>query len=132
MELLEAIKDVWLASNYFTRINIEEKGEGAFQISFFHDYNSREYSDFWGKYFTMLFLKRKKYDVEYFTRISSLLLKIRDLSMQEKEPPTKETSPIYVKKRSTPFFDKKGNFVGYLVHEFDDSDINGYGMKKEE
>lgn len=131
-ELLEAIKNIWLAANYFTRISITEEGKYEFQISFYHDYNNRDYSDFWGKYFTMLFLKRKEYDVEYFTRISSLLLKIKEISTQEERSSYVAKVPIFGKKRSTPFFDKNENLVGYLVHEFDDSDSYRYkpGPKK--
>ena len=131
-ELLKAIKEIWVAANYFTKVNLEVGKKGTFQMSLYHDFNSREYSEYWGKYFTMLLLRRKKYEVEYFTRITSLVLKIKDLSMQEIETPSKKVDVEYLKKRRTPFFDGKGNFVGYLVHEFDDSDISGYGRKEKD
>ncbi|MFX1394966.1 MAG: hypothetical protein ACFFAH_15540 [Promethearchaeota archaeon] len=120
-EILKAIKEIWVAANYFINIDIKVGSKGTFQMSLFHDFNNREYSEYWGKYFTMLLLKRKKYDIEYFTRISSLILKIKDLSEQEETVLHKDVEIEFLKKKGVPFFDGKGNFVGYFFNGSEDS-----------
>ncbi|MFX1276684.1 MAG: hypothetical protein ACFFBP_09620 [Promethearchaeota archaeon] len=75
-ELLEAIKNVWLAANYFYQIEIELGSKGSYQISFYHDLHSKKYSEFWGNYFSKLLHDQKKCDIEIFPRSSSLILRI--------------------------------------------------------
>ena len=75
-DLIESIKNVWLAANYFYNIEIEVGSKGSFQISFYHDLHSKDYSEFWAKYFTKLLHEQKKCDVESFPRSESLILRI--------------------------------------------------------
>ncbi len=75
-DLLNAIKNVWLAANYFYKIDIEKGSKGSYQISFYHDFHSKEYSEYWGNYFSVLLQQHKKCEVEMFARNESLTLRI--------------------------------------------------------
>lgn len=76
IELLEAIKNIWLAANYFYKIDIEVKSKKIYQMSFYHDFHSDRYSDYWGNYFKELLSKFKGCKVDVFGRNESLILKI--------------------------------------------------------
>ncbi|MFX1238473.1 MAG: hypothetical protein ACFE8P_12235, partial [Promethearchaeota archaeon] len=65
-ELVESIKNVWIAANYFYKIDVEIGNKGSLQISFYHDMHSIKYSEYWGNYFSTLFQYHKKSDVEIF------------------------------------------------------------------
>ena len=75
-EVLESIKNVWLAANYFFQIDIEIGSKGSYQMTFKHDFHSERYSQFWGEYFSILLQEEKKCDVEIFARTESLILRI--------------------------------------------------------
>jgi len=75
-ELLESIKCIWLAANYFYKIETEVGSKGTYQITFYHDLHKKEYSEYWGAYFSQLFFQQKKCETEIFARIESLILRI--------------------------------------------------------
>ncbi|MCP4764260.1 MAG: hypothetical protein GY870_20975 [archaeon] len=124
--LLKAIKEIWVATNYFINIKIEEtnRKKETFRMSFFHNFQSEMYSKYWGDYFRMFLLKRNKCDVaQYSANKSSFILIINEFFEQEKGIPIQkqEGEKLLYKKGFTPFFDKNGTFVGYLQHEPDES-----------
>lgn len=59
-QILSAIKDLWLAGNYFRQINIEEIPPNSptlsqiFKVIFHHDFNERKYGEYWAIYFKTL------------------------------------------------------------------------------
>jgi len=75
-ELLDSIKNIWLSANYFYKIDIEVGSKGSYQMSFYHDFHSKRYSEFWGNYFSELISNQKPSGVEIFARIESLTLRI--------------------------------------------------------
>ncbi|MFX1396251.1 MAG: hypothetical protein ACFFAS_04315 [Promethearchaeota archaeon] len=75
-ELVESIKNVWIAANYFYKIDVEIGNKGSLQISFYHDMHSIKYSEYWGNYFSTLLQYHKKCDVEIFPRNESLIMRI--------------------------------------------------------
>ncbi len=75
-ELLESIKNIWLAANYFYKIDIEVGSKGTYQMSFYHDFHKKRFSDFWGKYFNELISHQKDCEIETFVRNESLVLRI--------------------------------------------------------
>ena len=74
--LLNAIKSVWLAANYFKRIELETGSKGTYHMFFAHDLHSKNYSEYWGNYFKILLEQEKGCTVEIFARASSLNLTI--------------------------------------------------------
>jgi len=58
-EILKAIKNIWIAGNYFEKIQIksQDKSEKSpkygkkFEIAFFHNYNQIKYGKYWSQYF---------------------------------------------------------------------------------
>ncbi|MHA1473870.1 MAG: hypothetical protein ACTSRX_02355 [Promethearchaeota archaeon] len=58
-EILIAIKSIWIAGNYFEKIQIEPQDENEeilkykkkFEIAFFHNYNQIKYGKYWSQYF---------------------------------------------------------------------------------
>lgn len=72
--LLKSIKSVWLAANYFKKIEIVVGSKGNYQMLFSHDLHSVNYSKYWGNYFKTLLKKEKGCKVEFFARNSSLTL----------------------------------------------------------
>ncbi|MBD3228715.1 MAG: hypothetical protein GF329_11070 [Candidatus Lokiarchaeota archaeon] len=75
-ETIEAIKDIWLAANYFFRIEINVGNKGSYQMTFHHDLHHKQYSEFWGTYFMSFLRFKKKCEVEIFARNESLILNI--------------------------------------------------------
>ena len=75
-ELLDSIKNIWLSANYFYKIDIEVGSKGTYQMSLYHDFHSKRYSNFWGNYFSELLHNQKQCDVEIFARNESLILRI--------------------------------------------------------
>ncbi|MHA1274732.1 MAG: hypothetical protein ACTSQS_15005 [Promethearchaeota archaeon] len=75
-ELLESIKNIWLAANYFYKIDVEVGSKGTYQMSFYHDFHNEKYSNFWGNYFSELLSHLKECSVEIFGRNESLILRI--------------------------------------------------------
>ena len=57
LETLDAIKQVWIAANYFERVEIngpDPKDKNKIVVNFFHDVQSLAFSEYWGKYFKIL------------------------------------------------------------------------------
>lgn len=58
-EILIAIRSIWLAGNYFWKIQIKTqdkseeilKNEKKFEIAFFHHFNQIKYGKYWSQYF---------------------------------------------------------------------------------
>ncbi len=75
-ELLKSIKNIWLVANYFYKIDIEIGSKGTYQMSFYHDFHEKRFSDFWGNYFSELLRTQKGCEVETFSRNESLVLRI--------------------------------------------------------
>ena len=76
-EILEAIKCLWLAANYFTKIEIDVGSKNTYQMTFYHDLHDDKYSEFWGKYFSELLKNTKNCEIEIFSRNMSLILNIK-------------------------------------------------------
>ncbi|MHA1264769.1 MAG: hypothetical protein ACTSRS_05985 [Candidatus Helarchaeota archaeon] len=79
-ELLNAIKDVWIAANYFTKVEIEKGSQGSYQMYFFHNLRNPRYGEFWSQYFTELLEKNKSCEIEYFIRYESFILRITPMA----------------------------------------------------
>ena len=75
-EVLNGIKDLWMAGNYFNQVDIVKNKEGAYMMSFHHDFRSKRYGEFWGEYFSELLRQHQKCRVEIFIRNESLVLNI--------------------------------------------------------
>jgi hypothetical protein len=75
-ELLDAIKNLWVALNFFTRIRITPGNRGTYMMTFFHDVHQKIYSEYWGKYFLQFLRINKKCEVEYFVRKTAVVLNI--------------------------------------------------------
>ena len=75
-ELISSIKKIWLAANYFYNIEIERGSWGSYQMSFYHDFHSKRYSEFWGLYFQSFITHHKKSEIEIFIRPESFVLRI--------------------------------------------------------
>jgi hypothetical protein len=76
LELLKALKTIWIAANYFYKIDIEQGSWGSYQMSFYHDFHNEHYSKFWGNYFQAFITHHKKCEIEIFSRTESLVLRI--------------------------------------------------------
>ncbi len=63
-EILDGLKTIWMAANYFYKVEIEEKAGGGFDVSFYHDLHELKYSEFWGKYFATFIEKHHPCNVE--------------------------------------------------------------------
>ena len=58
-EILFAIKKIWIAGNYFEKIQIEQQDKSEniekygkkFEVAFFHNYNQIKYGKYWSQYF---------------------------------------------------------------------------------
>ncbi len=56
-DILEAIRRVWIAGNYFRSIEIEEIVPlMKYEIIFNHDFSDKAYGQYWAEYFTTLFM----------------------------------------------------------------------------
>lgn len=75
-EIIESIKDLWMAGNYFYKIDINIDKKGIIQVYFYHDLHSKMFSQFWGDYFSIFLSNLKKCEVETFVRSESLILRI--------------------------------------------------------
>ncbi len=57
-QILEAVKKLWIAGNYFTGVQIDPldgnlgQASKKFKTIFTHDFNETKYGTYWGKYFT--------------------------------------------------------------------------------
>lgn len=77
IEMLQAIKKMWVAANYFTSIKINESDvDGAIEVFFYHTFN-KSYSDFWAKYFKTWLKQNNKVEVTLNSRIESFSLNIK-------------------------------------------------------
>jgi predicted house-cleaning noncanonical NTP pyrophosphatase (MazG superfamily) len=77
LEILESIKKMWVAANYFTSIKIIENSEiSAINISFFHTFN-KEYSNFWANYFKRWIEKNLSYETKIHLRNEIFSLEIK-------------------------------------------------------
>jgi hypothetical protein len=74
--ILNAIKKIWVAANYFYEIKIEKGNKGAYIMLLYHEFQNEKYGEFWGNYFSLLLSRQKNCDVEYFIRTSFLRLVI--------------------------------------------------------
>ncbi|NVM29326.1 MAG: hypothetical protein HWN65_10845 [Candidatus Helarchaeota archaeon] len=75
-EILESIKVMWMAGNYFYKVDIEVGSKGLFHVTFYHDFHSEKYSEFWGAYFSELLKTQRNCEVEKFVRIDSFILTV--------------------------------------------------------
>ncbi|MHA1340265.1 MAG: hypothetical protein ACTSRZ_08745 [Promethearchaeota archaeon] len=75
-EILTAIQKCWSATHYFYNIDFEIDDKGIFRMYLYHDFHSKQYSEFWGKYFSILLKNTHNCNVEYYPRINSLILRI--------------------------------------------------------
>ena len=58
-EILVAIRSIWIAGNYFEKIQLKQQDESEnikkygkkFEIAFFHNYNQIKYGKYWSQYF---------------------------------------------------------------------------------
>lgn len=58
-EILSAIKSIWIAGNYFEKIQIEQQDKSEniekygkkFEVAFFHNYIQIKYGKYWSQYF---------------------------------------------------------------------------------
>ena len=58
-EILDAIRSIWIAGNYFEKIQIIQQDESEtikkygkkFEVAFFHNYNQIKYGNYWSQYF---------------------------------------------------------------------------------
>ncbi len=75
-EILEGLRTIWIAANYFFEVKIEEKAGGGFDVSFYHDLHELRYSEFWGKYFATFIERHHPCRVEIFPRNSYFRLNI--------------------------------------------------------
>ncbi|MHA1799807.1 MAG: hypothetical protein ACTSVY_15265 [Candidatus Helarchaeota archaeon] len=76
-EILNALKDIWIAANYFNKIEIEKGDKGSYQMYFYHNLRSKKYGKFWGEYFTEFLRTHKKCTTEKFIRNESFILNIK-------------------------------------------------------
>lgn len=75
-EILEALKNIWIAANYFYKVEIQEQSNGGFEVSFYHDMHEERYSEFWGKYFATFIERHSQFTVEILPRNSYFRLSI--------------------------------------------------------
>ncbi|OLS14620.1 MAG: hypothetical protein RBG13Loki_1761 [Promethearchaeota archaeon CR_4] len=75
-EILEGLKTIWMAANYFYKVEIEEKDGGVFEVSYYHDLHELRYSEFWGKYFATFIERHHPCRVEILPRNSYFRLNI--------------------------------------------------------
>ncbi len=75
-EILEGLKTIWMAANYFYKIEIEEKASGGFNVSFYHDLHEMRYSEYWGKYFATFIERHHPCKVEILPRNSYFRLNV--------------------------------------------------------
>lgn len=76
-EFLNGLKGMWQVANYFYNIDLEKNDKGTFQMRFNHDL-TKEYSDFWARYFEKLLKDNWRCFVEAFIRIESFYLIVRE------------------------------------------------------
>ena len=78
-EFLEGLRGMWLAANYFYKIEMQQNEKGSFQLKFNHDLN-KDYSKFWASYFEVLLVDHWECSVEKFLRNESfyLIIKAKD------------------------------------------------------
>lgn len=75
-QFLEGLKGMWSAANYFYNIELEKNEKGTFQMRFNHDL-TKDYSNFWAKYFEKLLKDNWGCFVESFIRNESFYIIIR-------------------------------------------------------
>lgn len=80
LDILNSIKDIWLAANYFYKVDVEIGSKGSYQMTFYHDFHSERYSYYWGDYFSTLLQEEKNCDIEIFGRMESLILRVSNLN----------------------------------------------------
>lgn len=78
-ETVEAIKTMWMAGNYFYKVDIEDGSKGLFHVTFYHDFQSKHFGEFWGTYFIELLKTQKNCEVEKFIRNESIILTIKQI-----------------------------------------------------
>ncbi|MHA1584503.1 MAG: hypothetical protein ACTSWL_04555 [Promethearchaeota archaeon] len=54
-EILIAIRNLWIAGNYFKNISIKPLNTDGFKIVFYHDFNDTTYGNYWIRYFKYIF-----------------------------------------------------------------------------
>lgn len=75
-ELLESIRAIWMAANYFYQVDINQDENGIYQMFLHHNFRVSEFSDYWGEYFKILLEEQKNVRVEIFSRKELLTLRI--------------------------------------------------------
>jgi len=79
IEILNAIKEIWIAANYFTKVEIEKK-DNELKVYFYHNFRSKLYGEFWSKYFTEFLKNRKKCEIKSLIRNESFILNIKEMN----------------------------------------------------
>ncbi|NHI94695.1 MAG: hypothetical protein EAX96_19545 [Candidatus Lokiarchaeota archaeon] len=75
-EVLDGIKALWLAGNYFNNIVIEKSKEGIYVMFFYHNLRSKRYGEFWSEYFSEFLKEFKNCKIDYVIRNESFVLTI--------------------------------------------------------
>ena len=67
IETLNAIKDMWMAANYFTHVDIKQnEGEKTVVMTFYHTLTlNQNYGEFWSNYFKTWLENNKKCKITY-------------------------------------------------------------------
>ena len=74
--LLNAIKDMWIAGNYFTQVTIDKGEEYDYEIKFYHSMN-KNFSEFWANYFKSWLERNMGVKVDFILRNEAFYLKIK-------------------------------------------------------
>ncbi|MHA1341807.1 MAG: hypothetical protein ACTSRZ_18275 [Promethearchaeota archaeon] len=80
LEIMNAIKDMWVAANYFKNVEIREleANPKTYEMRFYHNFN-KKYSEFWANYFRKWFKDNLKCNVECSIRNELFILFIKYL-----------------------------------------------------
>ena len=78
VEVLHALKDIWIAANYFTNVEIEVGSKGSYQMYVYHNLRNKKYGEYWGQYFTEFLCNQKNCETELFVRNESFILRIKE------------------------------------------------------
>jgi len=74
LEIFNAIKDIWIAANYFINIEIiAQNSNNSYELRFYHNFN-KKYSEFWANYFEKWFKNNLNLKVESLLRNESFIL----------------------------------------------------------
>ncbi|MBY8981469.1 MAG: hypothetical protein KGD57_00850 [Candidatus Lokiarchaeota archaeon] len=74
---IKGLIGMWQVANYFYNIETEKNKNGTFQVRFNHD-STKQYSQYWAKYFKTLLENNWNCEVEFFIRNESFYLIIKE------------------------------------------------------